>query len=78
MELWCEKEFGLLELPVDESYSQLLMLAQSSATGNEVKFKEGTDTDYDNAPDYIHLLLEICSNINEPDSIYGLQRNQRY
>jgi hypothetical protein len=26
----------------------------------------------------MELLLGIYSNINEPDSIYGLQRNQRY
>ncbi|KAL6075751.1 non-specific serine/threonine protein kinase [Balamuthia mandrillaris] len=61
VELWCERKFGSLELssPDDD-------------TGNE-------QTIYDNeqgsVPLHQQLLLEIYCNINEPDGIYGLQRD---
>jgi len=70
VELWCEKRMGQLQLPQDESYSHFLKIYQSVelADPHSTKIKE---------ENYMELLLEIYSNINEPDSIYGLQRSQR-
>jgi hypothetical protein len=79
VELWCEKEIGQLQLPPDESYSRFLDV---HGGGSSAGSSNGSDrmavVDQDETPPYMELLLGIYSNINEPDSIYGLQRNQRY
>ncbi len=67
----CESKFGQIQMPVEYTHeieSDALRISDSSNTA----LMNG-----EHVPHYQQLLLEIFSNINEPDGIYGLQRNQR-
>jgi len=72
VELWCEREFGQCQLPENvDSYNFESVAHLPSQSAPESKAKAA------NISLCQQLLLEIYSNINEPDGIYGLQRNHR-